>query len=356
MKRLVLTVVGLLALFSILRAHSQEETRRLVVHPSLIDLADDDSGLTIGLGAVEATGDRNQVWNVFPIRVSLRSGKERLTVSLSGLDVLARRGLSIGRPLSIAGTHRGDVVSVGGDVVVTGVVEGSVWVFGADAILRSGADVEGDAVALGGRVIAERGAVLGGNKESLPAIRIPFLGFLTSRQSADSLALIIELFGVALTVLALFLVLHFRAGYLSRQAAIVSSAWKSNLLSLFLAAVLAPVLVACLVVSVVGLLLVPVLVVALALVTYVGFLGVSVRLGRVFLRGDEEPLRLFAAGLVGLALIRGPAIAGRVLSIFGSDMFLAVGALLEAVSGIALFLSLLYGLGSGLTAAREPSR
>jgi hypothetical protein len=356
MKRLVLSVVGLLALFSILRAYSQEETRHLIVHPSLIDLADDDSGLSIGLGAVEASGDKDQVWNVFPIRVSLRSGRQRLTVSLSGLDVLARRGLSIGRPVSVGGTHRGDLVSVGGDVVVNGVVEGSVWVFGADAIVRSGARVDGDAVALGGKVIAERGAALGGNKESLPAIRIPFLGFVTSRQSADSLALVIELFGVGLTLLALFLALHFRAGYLSRQVAVVSSAWKSNLLYLFLGAVLAPVLVACLAASIVGLLFVPVVAVAVALTTYLGFLGVSVRLGRIFLKGDDDPLRLFGAGLVGLALIRGPAIAGRVLSIFASDMLLAVGSLLEAVSGVALFLTLLYGFGCGLTAARESSR
>ncbi len=355
MKRLVLSVVGLLALFSILRAHSQEPTRRLIVHPSLIELTGDDSSLSVGLGVVESTGDKNQLWSVFPIRMSLRSGNQRLALSLSGLDLLSRRGLSFGRPVSVSGVHRGDLVSVGGDVVVTGVVEGSVWVFGADATIRSGARVDGDVVSLGGKVNAGRGATLGGNKESLPAVRIPFLGFITSRQSAETLQFVIELFGVGLYLLALFLALHFRAEYLGRQIALVSAGWKSNLLYLFLGAVLLPVLVAFLAASIVGLLLVPVLLVALFLTTYFGFLGVSVRLGRIFLRGDE-PLRIFGAGLIGMILIRGPALVGRMLSIFASDLFLAVGSMLRAIGGIALFVCLLYGFGCGLAAARGAAR
>lgn len=356
MKRLVLSVVGLLALFSILRAHSQEPTRRLIVHPSLVDLAGEDSGLSFGFGIVEATGDRNQLWSVFPIRMSLHSGKERLVLSLSGLDLLTRRGLNFGRPMSVSGVHRGDLVSVGGDVVVTGVVEGSVWVFGADATIRAGARVDGDVVALGGKVNTERGAALSGNRQSLPGLRIPFLGFITSRQSAETLQLVIDLFGVGLYLLALFLALHFRAEYLGRQVAIVTSAWKSNLLYLFLGGMLGPVLVAALIASVVGLLLVPVLLVALLVSTYFGFLGVSVRLGRVFLKGDDEPLKLFGAGLIGLVLIRGPTLAGRMLAIFASDMFVAVGAMLKVIGGVALFLALLYGFGCGLTAARGATR
>jgi hypothetical protein len=143
---------------------------------------------------------------------------------------------------------------------------------------------------------------------------------------------------------------------MSRQVSVVTEGWKANLLYLFLGAVLTPVLVAFLAASIVGLLLVPVLFLLLLVATCFGFLGVLVRLGRVFVRGQEEPLTLFGAGLVGLVLVRGPALAGRMLSIFASDLFLAVGTFLKAVGGIALFVSLLYGFGCGLTAARRAQR
>lgn len=353
MKRLVLSVVGLLALFSILRVHSQESQRHVVVQPNLLEVADGDSALTVGLGVVESRGDRNQVWSLFPVRVSLRSGNERFALTLNGLDLLARRGLSFGRPVAVSGVHRGDLISVGGSVVVTGAVEGSVWVFGADATVRGGARVDGDVVSLGGKVYAEKGAQLAGNKQSLPAVRIPFLGFVTSRQSAEALQFVIEMAGLGFALLAMFLALHFRPDYMSRQVSVVGSGWKANLLYVFLGIVLTPILVAFLAVSVVGLLLVPVAALALALTTCLGFLGVSVRLGRILVRGAESPLRLFGGGLVGLALIRGPGLAGRVLSIFASELWTAAGAILKAASGILLFLALLYGFGCGLTAARQ---
>ncbi len=353
MKRLVLSVVGLLALFSFLRVHSQESQRRIVVQPSLLEIADADSGLSLGVGVVESKGDKNQIWSLFPVRVSLRSGREVFALTLNGLDLLARRGLSFGRPIVVTGVHRGDLISVGGAVVVSGAVEGSVWVFGADATLKAGARVDGDVVSLGGKVSAEKGAHLAGNKQSLPAVRIPFLGFITSRQSAESLQFVIELAGLGLALLVLFLTLHFRLDYMSRQAAVVSSGWKANLLYVFLGLVFAPILAAFLAASIVGLLLVPVAVVALAFTTCVGFLGVSVRLGRVFVRGSENPLRLFGAGLLGLALIRGPALAGRTLSIFTSGLLEAIGGVLKAIGGVALFLALLYGFGCGLSAVRQ---
>jgi hypothetical protein len=45
-----------------------------------------------------------------------------------------------------------------------------------------------------------------------------------------------------------------------------------------------------------------------------------------------------------------------VLAIFASDMFAAAAALLKAVSGVAVFLVILYGFGCGLTALRESGR
>jgi hypothetical protein len=356
MKRLVLSAVGLLALFSILRANSQEPTRRLVVNPGLLELSAQDAGASVGFATVEEAGDRNQTWTVFPLRIALRSGNERFAIALSGLDLLARRGVSFARPVTVPDVHRGDLVSIGGPVIVTGTVEGSVWVLGADAVVRAAAKVDHDVVSLGGKVTVERGATVGGNTQSLPAVRIPFLGLVTSRQSVETLQFVIELFGIGITLIVLFLILHFRLSYLGRQAAVVSSAWQSNLLYLFLGLILGPVFVALLIASIVGLLLVPVVVLGLMITTLFGGLGVMVRLGRLIVRGGDEPLAAFGAGVVGLVLVRGPGLVGRMLAIFASDLFAAAATLLKAVSGVAVFLVILYGFGCGLTALREAGR
>ena len=65
---------------------------RAMGQPVKLEVADEGSSLSLGLGVVESSGDKNQVWSVFPVRVSLRSGNERLILSLSGLDLLARVG------------------------------------------------------------------------------------------------------------------------------------------------------------------------------------------------------------------------------------------------------------------------
>jgi hypothetical protein len=97
--------------------------------------------------------------------------------------------------------------------------------------------------------------------------------------------------------------------------------------------------------------------VALIIVTYVGFLGVTVRLGQAVTKGGSEtPARVYTAGLLGLAIIRGPSLLGRLLSLSTAEAIIAVGGFFKVVGAVALFLSLLYAFGSGLVAVRATSR
>jgi hypothetical protein len=357
MKKLILGSMILLILATAGGAQAQESDGQITIHPSLIEVGNEQGRISVGLGLLETTGTAQRRWSVFPIRVALRAGENEIYLALNGLALVTRTGVILGRPVVVRGTRRRDVVSVGGPVNVEGTVEGSVWTFGADIALARAAVVTGDVVAIGGVINADRGSRIEGNKQALPALQIPFLGFLSSPQSAETLQFLIELFGVALFLLVLFIALHFRPGFMSVQTTVVASQWKANLLYLFVGLVTVPVLVAFLTASVVGVMLVPALFVVLMLATYLGFLGTMIRLGRIFIRNESDaPSALYMAGLLGFVMVRGPSLLGRLLSLLTSEAFLAIGAFLKTVGGIAFFLALVYGFGAGLTAVRSSAR
>ncbi len=358
MKKVVYGLIGLLALFSILRAQAQEsEPNRITVHPSLVQFADGENVVSLGFGLAEADDEKQKTWNIFPLRVVLRSGDKRFYLALNGLTFLTRSGLNFGGEKVIKDRYQGDVISIGGPVTIHGTVEGSVWTFGADVTLKSSAVVTGDVIALGGKIEAERGARIKGNKHSIPQMTIPFLGFLTSPQSAETLLFIIELFGVLLFLLVLFIVLHFRQSDLLAMSRIASESWKANLLYLLLGVAIIPILIVLLVASVVGVFLIPVLFILLLAVTYFAFTGASVRLGQLLLKGDiDVPARAYLCGLLGFFVIRIPSLLGRLLSLLTSEALVAIGGFLKIVGTVVLFLVALYSFGAGLMYLRSVSR
>ena len=358
MKKVIYGIIALLALFSILRAQADEqEPNRITVHPSLVEFADEEADISIGFGLLEGSGERRQVWNVFPLKVTLHSGENRFYLATNVLSFITLSGVHFGGEKTIERTHRGDVISVGGHVTVAGRVEGSVWVFGADVVMKQGSEVTRDVVVLGGTIEQESGSRIQGNKHSVPQMSIPFLGFLTSPQSAETLLFIIELFGVLLFLLILFLLIHFRPQGLARMSGMVLDQWKGSLLYLFLGVLVVPLLTLLLVASVAGLILVPVLFVLLVALTYFGFVGASVRLGRLVLRGGAETaVQIYLSGILGFFLIRAPSLLGRLLALLTSEALSAIGGFLKVVGSILFFVVLVYSFGSGLVYARESGR
>ena len=254
----------------------------------------------------------------------------------------------------VDGPRQGDVISVGGPVEVKGTVEGSVWTFGSDVTLRGSANVTGDVVAVGGKINAERGARIGGNKQALPSLQIPFLGFLTSPQSAETLLFILDLFSVALFLTMLFLAVHFRWRTLTEGLLAASARWRSALLYLLVGVVVVPILVAFLTASLLGIMVIPLLFVLLLVTGYLGFLSVNVRVGQLLSRSDAaSPTAVYIAGLLGYAVIRGPSLLGRMLALATSDSLVAAGRFLKFVGSVGLFAALLYGVGVGLAALRS---
>ena len=360
MKKLVLVIIVLLAVFSFLRVQAEETSEesqpegRFSLYPSYIQFTGDESSLSIGFGLVEGEGEKSRVWNIMPLRFVLRAGDEEFQLAVNGLSFLTRSGVSYGKKILVREIHSGDLISVGGEVVVEGRVEGSIWVFGADVHLVPDSDVTGDVLALGGNVDAQKGSRIAGNKHSLPKLSIPFLGLLTSPQSAETLLFIMQLFRILLYLLVLFLLVHFGQAGLSSAAAHVIGGWKGNLLYLLLALFVFPILVLLLITSVMGIVIVPIAAVILIVLAYFGLAGVSVRIGQWFIKGEQPSAsRLYLAGILGFFLLKLPVLLGHFFSLLTSDAFVVVGRFFKVVGAILVYITVLYGLGTGLSSFRK---
>jgi hypothetical protein len=357
MKKLVLSVIALLALLAVVRAFPQSPTppvHGVELHPGLVEIGDGASDLGISFGLVSRADGQKGAWNVLPLRMTLRSGGRSLSVSLNGLSFLLRGGVRVGRPLLVASPVRGDVISVGGKVTVDAAVDGEVWVFGADAVLTPKADVSGSVVVLGGEAVRSPRARVAGTVTALPELRIPLLSGLASQASVPLLELGREALLFVLLAFLLFLLTYYMAG---RQQALVQSipsAWRPTLLTVLVSLVAVPILALLLVVSVFGIFLLPLLALLLAAAALDGFLAVATRIGAAVRAGTgTSSLFLFTSGLLGLFLFKLPAWAGILLALTRWEAAGKIGAVCRLVSLGATAAAVLYGFGAALAAARR---
>jgi hypothetical protein len=351
-KKIIFAVMGLLALFTVLRSYGQPGSggTRYVLEPGVLEIDTAEGSARIAFGLLERAGGSPRSWSLLPIRVEFASGRQRLTLALNGLSLLSPSGLRVGRPVRVTGQKQGDVISVGGKVTVAGTVLGDVWTFGADVLLEPKALVTGNVVALGGVVRTERGALVRGNKYSLPNIKIPLLRLLASGDSAATFRFLIEAFGVVLYLLALFLAVHFARERLSGLAGALASQWKGALLYLVLAVFLLPIAAALLIATILGIVVLPFLAVAVLLLAYAGYLGATVRLGMWLRRlpADAPAAAAYTSGLLGLLVLRGPVLLGILLGLLASGLFQVLGRVLFSLGTAATAVACLYGFGGTL--------
>jgi len=355
-KKIVFAVMGLLALFTILRSYGQEVGgTRYVLQPGVLEISSGAGSARIAFGLLERAGGTPRAWSLLPIRVEFSSGGQRLTLALNGLSLLSPGGVRVGRPLRVTGQREGDVISVGGKVTVAGTVRGDVWTFGADVQLERGAVVTGSVVALGGAVHAARGAVIRGNKYSLPNVKLPFLRLFSSGESAATFRFLVQCLGVLLYLLVLFLAVHFTRDRLAGLVGALASGWKGAILYLVLGVFLIPIGVALLAATILGIVVVPFVAVAVLVLAYLGFVGFTVRLG-MWMRGlgpDAPAGAAYTSGLLGLLVIKGPVLLGILLGLLTSGLFQAVGRFLFGVGAAATIIAALYGFGGTLRYLRS---
>jgi hypothetical protein len=265
--------------------------------------------------------------------------------------------VSVGRPLIIEGEHAGDVVSVGGEVTVRGRVTGDVWSLGADIILEKNAVVSGDVVAVGGEISTVRGAYIRGDKQSLPAVKIPFLRLLASNRSAALFRLLVASAGILLYLLLLLLFCHFGGRHLPALSRSLAAQWRGALISLLIALVALPVLALLLTVSVVGIMVLPLLFVLVLVLAYAGFMGATVWLGEGLLgRQSQGITRLYGTAALGFLIIKLPLLLGLIGALFSPLALQTVARVLTAVGTGLTVLAAVYGLGGTLNFLRIRAR
>jgi hypothetical protein len=364
MRKLILAIVALLALFSALRAFTEAAPSNgaggpgVQLHPGLVEIGDGSASLSMAFGVMNESESQAGEWSLLPLRMVYRSGDRNLSIGLNGFSFLLRGGVSVGRPQRISSPRVGDVISVGGRVTVDARVDGDVWTLGADVQLTPRADVTGDVVALGGRVIAAGGSIVRGAISQEPRLKIPYLGVLGTQFSVQALAFGRHLLTFILLGIALFLSSYYLSAHARNLYRAIGETWRASLLTLALCVVLVPILMLLLVVSVIGVFFLPLLVLALMLAAFDGFLLLCARLGGLVRGGPAQEggggdaLYLFSSGLLGLFLIKLPALVGIILTMLRSEPAARAGQVLQLVSLGAVAVGLLYGFGASLANIR----
>ncbi|MGO9310194.1 MAG: hypothetical protein ACLQDL_14390 [Spirochaetia bacterium] len=366
MKKLILTILALLALFSALRAYTESvspagaETLGVALHPGLVEIGDGTTSIGIAFGVMEKSGEEPGMWSLLPLRLVYRSGETNLTIGLNGLSFLLRGGMSVGRPVKVDTPHAGDVLSIGGKVTVSSRVDGDVWAVGADVELSPRAEVTGSVVTLGGKVAAAPGAVVHGSVSQVPQIKIPFLGILGTQFSVQVLATGRQLVGYVLLGFALFLSCFYREGHARMMYQSIPASWRETLITLAVSLVAIPAVILLLVVSVIGIFFLPVLAFVVILLGLDGFLFLCVRLGGMLRRLDisqsrNVPLSLVTSGLLGLFLVKLPALVGIFFTLLRSGATSLVGQMLQVITLACVSAGMLYGFGAALAFSRRRS-
>ena len=184
------------------------------------------------------------------------------------------------------GAHAREVVAVLGSVKLAGGASArQVVAVGGDVEVGPGAVVEQDVISVGGRAKVDPEAEVGGSTQSISIPGIPGLvGFTTSRFAgapASPLLRVVEVLVqfALLFVLGLLVISFFPRRLEAVAATMVASPWKSVLAGL-LGTVALPVLMLLLIVTIVGILLVPVQILAVAAAGVLGVTALAFHLGR----------------------------------------------------------------------------
>jgi hypothetical protein len=205
-----------------------------------------------------------------------------------------------------------DAVAIGGSVIVLsgGRVMGNAVAIGGDVHLKADAQVEGDTVSIGGEILKEEGASVGGNEVAIlsgakgivPAFwKWSLLDILYGSYLASVILHILTVLVIAALGILLLLFVPGPIQIISstiRQATLKSGGWGVG-------SIVAIVLLIIFTVgSLVGILLAPVLVVAIAVVGILGCIATGLFVGeRTFSTSSGSLMKPFLIGMLILAAI-----------------------------------------------------
>jgi hypothetical protein len=258
----------------------------------------------------------------------------------------------------------GAVVAVAGSVTINGRVREDVVAVGGNVHLGPRAEVRGDVTVVGGTIDRDPGATVGGRVNE---VTFPFSGIRIrpnwSHQWTPwfdagpwrAFRLLGSLLRMALLTLLATLVLLLAPRAVDRvQVAVTTQPWKSVLVGLLAQLFFIPVLiliVVVLAVSIIGiplLVLVPFGILAFFVALLLGFTGAACGLARLVQhRSTWADPGGFAVLIVGLAMVWGITVLGRIVGLGGGPLAV-FGALLVFVGFVIEYAVWTVGLGGAL--------
>lgn len=319
--------------------------REQAVAPRAIPAATGAADLTLQLSPLPDAAQLEQ-----RLRRLLKGGPEAVRLTVTGGQ--GRLGdFSVGSNEALTG----DLLVLEGDLDLFGKVAGNVVALDGDIVMHQGAEVGGDALAIGGRV-RDRGGVIRGEQRSIgaateaPAPR--------ARGATGALTNLAGLAGVLFTlgIIGFGMVLFARPNLELISDTVTHSVFRSFATGLLAEVMAIPtfgMLITGLVLSVVGILLVPfvVIVVPLLLVAALvsGFLAVAHAMGEIHTRrrmaagvvvGSANSYRYLAVGLGAIGAVWLAWIAFGWVPVAGTLMFIA--------AFLATWILVTVGLGAAL--------
>ncbi|HOG16412.1 MAG TPA: hypothetical protein PLB96_03620 [Syntrophales bacterium] len=237
-----------------------------------------------------------------------------LVVLLTAADAWgsARSLVRIGSDVTVEeGRTVGHAVAIGGQLTVDGTVEGHAVAIGGSVVLGTGASVEGNVVAIGGIIVAARGAEVGGSLTELNTSNIS--AAISEALSGDwegwswVFAVVSVLIFAAILLFSLILV-----AFIPRHIGLIGEAISRNPVRVtfwgILGGILIVNLVLLLIISVIGIFLLPWVIPLLLCMIMPGLTALAARIGRVvrtrLLRSrNDAPLREVMWGLAVLLVV-----------------------------------------------------
>lgn len=246
----------------------------------------------------------------------------------SGLLASDRSIVKIGSDVRVEKDERvDDAVAVGGSVYIDGIVDGDAVAVGGTVHLGEEAIVHGDAVTVGGKIDEAEGAMIYGTTVDVGSFDFGniFEGkhFFDGHKGIPKVFTIIPLIGCLALVLLLSVLIPTELGTVAtniKNEPIIMFLW--GLLGIILIVPLAVMLA----ISIIGIVLIPIELLAVFLASLIGYIAVAIIIGKKILRAlnNENPSVILSAilGVLVLWLV-------GLIPIFGS--------LVKAIAGIIGF-------------------
>jgi len=244
-------------------------------------------------------------------------------------------------------TVEGDVVCIGGDLMIKGTVKGDAVSVGGDVKVTSTAVVDGDVVSVGGTMDVSPEAQVGGERVKvegdIPGLKgLKWLGVMrdvTGGLTSRIVDLVKEIVFFGFLMLIALLLTVFMPRQLGRIDEHLAGDFPRSVLLGVGIMILLPLALVFFAISIIGIPLIPILVLAAVVAIFVGYLVMARVLGRRLVGDRHVMFQIF----IGLILLNGASLLGDIIALPGGVMatiggvFAGVGTIIFiAASGIGM--------------------